>query len=98
MRDQEIPLSPTQNVGLGRRDVMGKLTTTRVKSLTKPGRYSHGGGLFLEVKPAEVETGSFEPSAAEGGATSVSGRSNQSISETLVSPRMENLAPNRTRP
>jgi integrase len=56
MRDQEIPLSPTQcvglDVGLGRRDAMGKLTTTRVKSLTKPGRYSDGDGLFLEVKPA----------------------------------------------
>lgn len=31
---------------------MGKLTVTRLKSLTQPGRYSDGDGLFLEVKPA----------------------------------------------
>jgi integrase len=56
MEDQRIPLSPTQtvglDVGLGKWDVVGKLTATRVKSLTEPGRYSDGDGLFLEVKPA----------------------------------------------
>lgn len=31
---------------------MGKLTAARLKSLTKPGRYSDGDGLFLVVKPA----------------------------------------------
>jgi Arm DNA-binding domain len=30
---------------------MGKLTAARLKSLTEPGRYSEGDGLFLEVKP-----------------------------------------------
>lgn len=31
---------------------MGKLTAARLKSLTAPGRYSDGDGLFLVVKPA----------------------------------------------
>jgi integrase len=31
---------------------MGKLTAARLKSLTEPGRYSDGDGLFLVVKPA----------------------------------------------
>lgn len=31
---------------------MGKLTAARLMSLTKPGRYSDGDGLFLVVKPA----------------------------------------------
>lgn len=30
---------------------MGKLTAARLKSLTEPGRYSDGDGLFLVVKP-----------------------------------------------
>jgi integrase len=55
MRDQAVPFSPTQtvglNVGLGRRDVVGKLTAAKLKNLTEPGRYSDGDGLFLEVKP-----------------------------------------------
>jgi integrase len=31
---------------------VGKLTAARLKSLTEPGRYSDGDGLFLVVKPA----------------------------------------------
>lgn len=31
---------------------MGKLTAAKLKSLTEPGRYSDGDGLFLVVKPA----------------------------------------------
>jgi len=31
---------------------MGKLTASRLKGLTEPGRYSDGDGLFLVVKPA----------------------------------------------
>jgi integrase len=31
---------------------VGKLTTAKLKSLTEPGRYSDGDGLFLVVKPA----------------------------------------------
>lgn len=31
---------------------MGKLTASRLKGLTDPGRYSDGDGLFLVVKPA----------------------------------------------
>jgi len=32
-------------------DNVGKLTAGKLKSLTEPGRYSDGDGLFLEVKP-----------------------------------------------
>jgi integrase len=31
---------------------MGKLNVAKLKSLTEPGRYSDGDGLFLEVKPS----------------------------------------------
>ena len=31
---------------------MGKLTAAKLKSLTEPGRYSDGDGMFLVVKPA----------------------------------------------
>jgi len=38
-------------VGLGGWNVVGKLTAAKLKSLTEPGRYSDGDGLFLEVSP-----------------------------------------------
>jgi hypothetical protein len=28
---------------------MGKLTAVKIRSVTQPGRYSDGGGLFLEI-------------------------------------------------
>lgn len=28
---------------------MGKLTAVKIRSLTEPGRYSDGDGLFLEI-------------------------------------------------
>jgi integrase len=56
MADQDIPPVPTQNVGPdvvpGGRDNVGKLTAGRLKSLTEPGRYSDGDGLFLVIKPS----------------------------------------------
>lgn len=32
---------------------MGKLTATRLRTLTEPGRYSDGDGLFLELTGRE---------------------------------------------
>ena len=36
-----------------------KLTTTGVKAITKPGRHSDGGGLYLRVKPSGGKSWSF---------------------------------------
>lgn len=55
MLDQGIPYRPHTSVGtdVGPEgcDNVGKLTAGKLKSLTEPGRYSDGDGLFLEVKP-----------------------------------------------
>ena len=48
---RSVPHKMWDQIWVGRRDVMGKLTAARLKSLTKPGRYSDGDGLFLVVKP-----------------------------------------------
>lgn len=32
---------------------MGTLTAAKVRSLTRAGRYSDGGGLYLQVRPPD---------------------------------------------
>ena len=44
----------------------GKLTALKVKSLTRPGRFGDGGGLWLQVRDSDRRAWLFRYTAATG--------------------------------